>query len=166
MFYAKQNLFQYLTQRQKSQLLSFLKSLIKKHPKLSPDELFDKFAQDEIYYSKTPNPHFEFIIGYLELEDFYRDFKLFIKSVNEELRFKEAQKPYIEAQKAKAKEARKKAQEYKMSKMQPTKKQLYYYEKVSKAHGVPMKDTKNASRLDLRNWIMEIIEPVGESPDD
>ena len=72
---------------------------------------------------------------------------------------KEAQKPIIEAQKAKAKEFRKKAQDFKMSKMKPTKKQLYYYEKVAKAHGITMKETSNASRLDLRNWIMDIIEP-------
>ena len=43
--------------------------------------------------------------------------------------------------------------------MKPTKKQLYYYEKVAKAHGITMKETSNASRLDLRNWIMDIIEP-------
>ena len=49
-----------------------------------------------------------------------------------------------------------------MSKMKPTKKQLYYYEKVAKAHGITMNDTTNASRLDLRNWIMEIIDPKEE----
>ena len=38
------------------------------------------------------------------------------------------------------------------------KKQLAYYEKITKAHGIEKKDTENASRLDLRNWIMEIIE--------
>ena len=46
-----------------------------------------------------------------------------------------------------------------MSKMKPTKKQLYYYEKVARAHGIAMKDVSNASRLDLRDWIMEIIDP-------
>ena len=45
-----------------------------------------------------------------------------------------------------------------MSKLKPTKKQLLYYEKITKAHNVEKKDTQNASRLDLRNWIMEIIE--------
>ena len=53
---------------------------------------------------------------------------------------------------------KKKAQEFKMSKLKPTKKQLAYYEKITKAHGVEKKDTENASRLDLRNWIMELIE--------
>ena len=45
-----------------------------------------------------------------------------------------------------------------MSKLKPTKKQLFYYEKIAKAHNVPLKDTSNASRLELRNWIMEILD--------
>jgi len=159
----KQNLFLYLTPRQKSQLLSFLKSFIKKYQNLSVDDIFDKFAEEENYYYNIENPHFEFIIEYLENEDFYKDFKLFAHAVFEELKFKEAQRPVLEAQKAKAKEFRKKAQDFKMSKMKPTKKQLYYYEKVARAHGIAMKDVSGASRLDLRNWIMEIIEPACDS---
>ncbi len=163
MFYIKQNLFLYLTPRQKSQLLSFLKSFVKKHQNLGVDDILDKFIEEENYYFEIDNPHFEFIIDYFEDEEFLRDFKLFVKSVFEELKYKEAQKPIIEAQKAKAKEFRKKAQDFKMSKMKPTKKQLYYYEKVARAHGVPIKDTKDASRLDLRDWIMQIIEPACDS---
>ncbi len=163
MFYIKQNLFLYLTPRQKSQLLSFLKSFVKKHQNLGVDDILDKFIEEENYYFEIDNPHFEFIIDYFEDEEFLRDFKLFVKSVFEELKYKEAQKPIIEAQKVKAKEFRKKAQDFKMSKMKPTKKQLYYYEKVARAHGVPIKDTKDASRLDLRDWIMQIIEPACDS---
>ena len=33
-----------------------------------------------------------------------------------------------------------------------------YYEKITKAHGIEAKNVENASRLDLRNWIMEIID--------
>lgn len=159
MFYIKQNLFLYLTPRQKSQLLSFLKSFVKKHSNLSVEDILDKFIEAENYYSEINNPHFEFILDYLEDEDFMREFKIFAKSVFEEMKYKETQKPIIEAQKAKAKEFRKKAQDFKMSKMKPTKKQLYYYEKVARAHGIAMKDVSNASRLDLRDWIMEIIDP-------
>jgi len=166
MFYIKQNLFLYLTPRQKSQLLSFLKSFVKKHSNLSIDDILDKFIEEENYYFEINNPHFEFIIDYFEDEEFIRDFKLFAKAVFEEIKYKELQKPIIEAQKAKAKEFRKKAQDFKMSKMKPTKKQLYYYEKVSKAHGVPMKDVTNASRLNLRDWIMEIIDPKVEEADE
>ena len=159
MFYIKQNLFLYLTPRQKSQLLSFLKSFVKKHSNLSVEDILDKFIEEENYYSEINNPHFEFILDYIEDEDFMREFKIFAKSVFEEMKYKETQKPIIEAQKAKAKEFRKKAQDFKMSKMKPTKKQLYYYEKVARAHGIAMKDVSNASRLDLRDWIMEIIDP-------
>lgn len=159
MFYIKQNLFLYLSVRQKSQLLSFLKSFVKKHSNLSVDDILDKFIEEENYYAEINNPHFEFILEYLDNEEFFRDFKLFAKSVFEELKYKEAQKPIIEARKAREKEFRKKAQEFKMGKMKPTKKQLFYYEKVAKAHGIEMKPTENASRLDVRNWIMEIIEP-------
>ena len=155
-------LFRSLTPRQKSQLLSFLKSFVKKHSNLCVEDILDKFIEEENYYFEINNPHFEFIIEYLENEDFIREFKLFAKAVFEEMKYKELQKPIIEAQKAKAKEFRKKAQDFKMSKMKPTKKQLYYYEKVAKAHGITMNDTTNASRLDLRNWIMEIIDPKEE----
>ena len=52
-----------------------------------------------------------------------------------------------------------------MSKLKPTKKQLYYYEKVARAHGVKINEVENATRLDLRNWIMEIIDPAPENPE-
>lgn len=58
-----------------------------------------------------------------------------------------------------SKRAEKKANDYKMSKLKPTKKQLIYYEKIARAHNIKPKDVKDASRLDLRNWIMDIIEP-------
>ena len=124
-----------------------------------------KFTEEENYYKDIENPHFEFIIEYLENEDFYKDFKIYAKSIFDELKYKEAQRPVIEAQKAKAKEFRKKVQDYKMSKLKPTKKQLYYYEKVARAHGVKINEVENATRLDLRNWIMEIIDPAPENPE-
>lgn len=79
-----------------------------------------------------------------------------------ELEQKEKLKPIIEKQKQFQKEQRKRAQDFKMSKLKPTKKQLFYYEKVAKAHNIQMKDTLNATRLDLRNWIMEIIDKSEE----
>ena len=85
------------------------------------EDILDKFIEEENYYFEINNPHFEFIIEYLENEDFIREFKLFAKAVFEEMKYKELQKPIIEAQKAKAKEFRKKAQDFKMSKMKPTK---------------------------------------------
>ena len=154
----KNIIFLYLTPRQKSQLLGTLKSYSKKFPSLSTEELAYKFLEDEKYYLDIENPHFEFVKDYLDDDIFLKELKKFFDYCAWEKRQKELLEPYLDKQKEQAKILRKKAQEYKMSKMKPTKKQLLYYEKITKAHNVEKKDTQNASRLDLRNWIMEIIE--------
>ena len=154
----KNIIFLYLTPRQKSQLLGTLKSYSKKFSSLSTEELAYKFLEDEKYYLDIENPHFEFVKDYLEDDIFLKDLKKFFEYCAWEKRQKELLEPYLDKQKEQAKILRKKAQEYKMSKLKPTKKQLLYYEKITKAHNVEKKDTQNASRLDLRNWIMEIIE--------
>ena len=154
----KNILFLYLTPRQKSQLLGTLKSYSKKFSSLSTEELAYKFLEDEKYYLDIENPHFEFVKDYFDDDIFLKDLKKFFDYCAWEKRQKELLEPYLNKQKEQAKILRKKAQEYKMSKMKPTKKQLLYYEKITKAHNVEKKDTQNASRLDLRNWIMEIIE--------
>lgn len=154
----KNIIFLYLTPRQKSQLLGTLKSYSKKFSSLSTEELAYKFLEDEKYYLDIENPHFEFVKDYLDDDIFLKELKKFFDYCAWEKRQKELLEPYLDKQKEQAKILRKKAQEYKMSKMKPTKKQLLYYEKITKAHNVEKKDTQNASRLDLRNWIMEIIE--------
>ncbi len=150
--------FLYLTPRQKSQLLGTLKAYFKKFPNLSIDDLIDKFLEDEKYYLDIENPHFEFVKDYFNDDRFYNDLKKFFEFCSYEKKQKELIKPYIDKQKELAKIQRKKAQEYKMSKLKPTKKQLFYYDKITKAHNIEKKDTQNASRLDVRNWIMEILE--------
>jgi hypothetical protein len=158
MQYIKSSIFLYLTPRQKTQLLGTLKSYFKKFPNLSIIELDDKFLEDENYYLEINNPHFEFVKEYLDNDEFYRDMKKYFSFCELEKKQKEQMKDLIEAQKQKEKLIRKKAQDYKMSKLKPTKKQLFYYEKITKAHNKQMRDTTNASRLDLRNWIMEILD--------
>ncbi len=150
--------FLYLTPRQKSQLLGTLKAYFKKFPNLSTDDLIDKFLEDEKYYLDIENPHFEFVKDYLNDDRFYNDLKKFFEFCTFEQKQKELIKPYLDKQKELMKIQRKKAQEYKMSKLKPTKKQLFYYDKITKAHNIEKKDTQNASRLDVRNWIMEILE--------
>lgn len=154
----KNSVFLYLTPRQKSQLLGTLKSYSKKFDNLSNEDLAYKFLEDEKYYLDIENPHFEFVKDYLEDDNFFNDLKKFFDYCRWEKRQKELMEPYLDKQKEIAKQMRKRAQEFKMSKLKPTKKQLLYYEKITKAHGVEKKDTQNASRLDLRNWIMEILE--------
>ena len=153
----KQLLFLYLTKRQKAQLLSYLSSLFKKFPSLSNNELIDRFFEDEKYYLDIGNPHFEFVRDYFNDDDFYRDLEKFFKYCAWEAEQKEKIKPLIEKQKEFAREQRKRASDFKMSKLKPTLKQLKYYDKITKAHNVEKKDTTNATRLDLRNWIMELV---------
>lgn len=166
MQYIKNSVFLYLTARQKSQLVSFLRSFVKKHPALSEFELLDKFIEEENYYNDVGSPHFEFALENFENQEFLDDIIKFFRFCFWELEQKEALKPLLERQKALAKEARKRANDFKMSKLKPTKKQLWYYEKVTRAHNVAQKPLDNATRLDLRNWIMEIIEPETKKDDE
>lgn len=162
----KNILFQYLTPRQKSQLLGTLKAYHKKFSNLSNAEIKDKFLEDEKYYLDIENPHFEFLRDYFDDENFLKDLKRYLDFLSyQDEQLKKAE-PYLQKQKELAKIARKKAQDYKMSKLKPTKKQLWYYEKVAKAHNVPQKPLEGATRLDLRNWIMEIIEPKTQGEED
>ena len=153
----KNSLFLYLTPRQKSQLLGTLKSYFKKY-ELTCEELAYKFLEDEKYYLDIENPHFEFVKDYLEDDLFFRELKKFFDFCAYEKHQKDLLEPYLDKQKEIAKQMRKRAQEFKMSKLKPTKKQLLYYEKITKAHNVEKKELEGASRLDLRNWIMEILE--------
>ena len=154
----KNSLFLYLTPRQKSQLLGTLKAYSKKFNELSSLDLVDKFLENEKYYLDIDNPHFEFIKDYFNDDKFLSELKKFFDFCQFEKEQKKLMQPYIDKQKELAKQMRKKAQDFKMSKLKPTKKQLLYYEKITKAHNIEKKDTQNASRLDLRDWIMEILE--------
>ena len=162
MFQIKNVIFQSLTPRQKSALFSYLKSFVKKHSNLTKEEIKNKFIEDETYYFEINNPHFEFLIEAFENDEFLRDIDKYTEYLLFEIKEKEKLAPLNEKQKQMEKEKRKRIRDYKLSKLKPTKKQLYYYEKISKAHNVKMHDTKDATRLDLRNWIMELIEDKNE----
>ncbi len=153
----KNSLFLYLTLRQRSQLSGTLKSYFKKFSNLEIDELSEKFLEDEKYYIKIANPHFEFLENYFDDDKFLTDLKRFFNFCLYEKKQKEKFKPYLEKQKEYQKQQRKKAQEFKMSKLKPTKKQLLYYDKITKENNIKKHDVNTASRLDLRNWIMEIV---------
>ena len=158
MYYLKNTLFLELTKNQKASLFSFLKSFVKKHNDKSCDEILTFFIEDEEYYYAQNNPHFEWIIQEFEKESFLKELKTLINENKKQLAIKEAQKPFLEKQKAIAKEQRKKASEFKMSKEKPTKKQIYYYEQLCKKYNIEKQSTENASRLDMKNRISEILE--------
>ncbi len=166
MEYIKNRVFLYLTKRQKSMLLSFLRSFAKKNSNLTKEDITDKFLEEEKYYLEINNPHFEFIADYFSDETFLSDISLFLDYVFYELKQKEALRPIIEKQKKFQKEQRKRANDFKMSKLPPTKKQLLYYEKLCKNRGIEPVDIKDATRLDVRNLIMNIIEPENEAQPD
>ncbi len=158
MYYLKNTLFLDLTKNQKAALFSFLKSFVKKHCEKSADDILDLFIEDEQYYYEVNNPHFEWIIELFENEKFLKELKVLIKENLKQIELKEAQKPYIEKQKQLAKEQRKKISEFKMSKEKPTKKQIYYYDKLCKQYKIEKEDISQKSRLDLKNIIGKILE--------
>lgn len=158
MYYLKNTLFLELTKNQKASLFSFLKSFVKKHNDKSCDEILALFIDDEEYYYTQQNPHFEWIIQEFEKDNFLKELKILINENKKQLALKEAQKPFIEKQKALLKEQRKKATEFKMSKEKPTKKQIYYYEQLCKKYNIEKQDTNDVSRLDMKNRISEILE--------
>lgn len=158
MYYLKNTLFLDLTKNQKASLIGFLKSFVKKHSEKNTAEILDLFIEDEQYYFEVENPHFEWIIPLFESEKFLKELVLLINENKKQLQQKELQKPFIEKQKQLAKEQCKKATEFKMSKEPPTKKQLYYYEKLCKQYCIEQKDIAQMSRLDLKNIIGEILD--------
>lgn len=158
MYYLKNTLFLDLTKNQKASLFGFLKSFVKKHSDKNTAEILDLFIEDEQYYYEVENPHFKWIIPLFESEKFLKELVLLINENKKQIQQKELQKPFIEKQKQLAKEQRKKATEFKMAKESPTKKQLYYYEKLCKQYRIEQKDTAQMSRLDLKNIIGEILD--------
>lgn len=146
-----------LTKNQKASLFSFLKSFVKKHNDKTTDEILELFLEDEQYYFEVQNPHFEWIIELFENDKFIRELKTLINENKKQLEIKEKQKPFLEKQKEIAKEQRKKASEFKMSKEPPTKKQIYYYDKLCKQYKLEKEDLTDKSRLDLKNMIGKIL---------
>jgi hypothetical protein len=94
---------------------------------------------------------------YIEDSEFLKDTEDYIKECIKYYKYKESQKPIIEAQKEFEKQKRKYIQELKMSKEQPTKKQIYYYKRLCKRYGIEEKNIEELSKLDLRNEIDGIL---------
>ena len=158
MSYVKSKIFLSMSKTQKSALCNFLRAFVKKSPNFGVNELLEKFLEDEEYYFKINNPHFEFLKDYLYEEDFKKEVLLYLTECRKYYDYKESQKPLIEKQKKFEKEKRAFLQEVKMSKEAPTKKQLYYYERLCKKYSIEKKETSDLSKLDLKKMIGEIID--------
>lgn len=144
-----------MTKNQKAALCGYLRALVKKSPELSCDEILDKFIEDERYYNEINASRFEFIADIIDDNQFLKDTELFIKECRKYYDYKKKQEPIIQAQKEFEKKKRKFLQEVKMSKEEPTKKQLYYYEKLCKKYNI--NGVKLTSKLQARDEIDKII---------
>lgn len=128
---------------------------MKKSPELSVQDILDKFLEDERYYLEINASRFEFLADVIDDDQFLNDTELFLKECRKYYDYKKKQEPIIQAQKEFEKKKRKFLQEVKMSKEQPTKKQLYYYEKLCKRYGIEKKEL--ASKLEARDEIDKIL---------
>lgn len=138
-------------------LCTFLRSYSKQHLELSVDEIYDEFAEEQEYYLKLNASRFHFLENYLGDDTFISETKEYIKACKKYYDYKKSQEPFIKKQKEYDKKKRKFLQEVKMSKEPPTKKQLYYYERLCKKYSIEKKNIEELSKLDVRNEIERIL---------
>jgi hypothetical protein len=155
MYEIKKQIYLNLTKNQKSALCNFLRALVKKSQNFSIEEILDKFIEDEKYYIEINSSRFEFLAEIIDNDEFISDTKKYLKECKKYYDYKESQRPIIEANKAFEKKKRKFLQEIKMSKEAPTKKQLYYYDKLCKKYNIDKIEL--TSKLEARNEIDKII---------
>lgn len=154
---SKKDLFPMLSKVQKSSLLTFLKNFVAKKKSQDAEFLLDEFLEEQQYYINIKNPYFCFMEEVIEDEGFLRDLKSYLKEMIFHFEQKERQRPYLEKQKELAREQRKKAQEYKMSRESPSPKQLSYYKSLCKKGGIEPQNPEGLSKLDLKNMISELL---------
>lgn len=158
MYLVKQRIYLYFDKTQKSMLCTFLRAFVKQNLEYSCNDILDKFIDEQDYYLKVNASRFPFIEESLTNDTFLNETKAFIKACKKYYDYKKAQAPLIEKQKEFEKKKRKFLQEVKMSKEPPTKKQLYYYNRLCKKYNIDKKNTTILSKLDLRNEIERIID--------
>ncbi len=155
MYQIKNQIYQDMTKTQKSALCNFLRALVKKSPQMSVGDIYDKFVEDERYYLEINNPHFEFLEDYLDSDKFMEESILYLKECRRYYDYKKKQEPIIQAQKEFEKKKREFLKEVKMSKEAPTKKQLYYYDRLCKKYNIEKKEL--TSKLEARDEIDKIL---------
>lgn len=157
MYQIKNRIYPAFDKTQKSGVCNYLRALVKQNPGLSSQEILDKFLGDERYYLELNASRFPFLAEFIEDEEFLRDTEDYIKECIKYYEYKEKQRPIIEANKEFEKKKRKFLQEVKMSREKPTKKQLYYYDRLCKKYSIEKKNVEELSKLDLRNEIERIL---------
>lgn len=157
MYQIKSSIYLDFDKTQKSALCNYIRAIVKQNTDLSETEILNKFLEDEKYYLELNASRFPFLSDVIEDRTFLSDTVAYIKECIRYYKYKESQRPIIEAQKAFEKKKRKFLQEVKMSKEQPTKKQIYYYEKLCKRYSVEKKDVGEMSKLEIRDEIERIL---------
>ena len=122
---------------------------------MSVEDIYDKFVEDERYYLEINNSHFEFLEDYLDSDKFMEESILYLKECRKYYDYKKKQEPIIQAQKEFEKKKREFLKEVKMSKEAPTKKQLYYYDRLCKKYNIEKKEL--TSKLEARDEIDKIL---------
>ena len=162
MYQIKSQIYLDFDKTQKSGICNNLRALVKQNLNLTCSEILNKFIEDEKYYLELNSSRFPFLKDVIEDSQFIKDTEKYIYECKKYYEYKESQRPFIEKQKEFEKKKRKFLQEVKMSKEEPTKKQLYYYDKLCKRYSIEKKDVDSLSKLDLRDEIERILNEYSE----
>ena len=157
MYQIKNRIYLNFDKTQKSGICNYLRALVKQNLNLSASDILDKFLEDEKYYLELKASRFPFLEEFIDDNIFLKDTEDYIKECIKYYQYKEKQRPIIEANREFEKKKRKFLQEVKMSKEKPTKKQLYYYDRLCKKYSIEKKDVNELSKLDLRDEIEKIL---------
>lgn len=157
MYQIKSRIYLDFDKTQKSGICNYIRALVKQNLNLTCSEILDKFIEDERYYLELNSSRFPFLADVIDEESFIKDTQLYIVECKKYYDYKESQRPLIEKQKEFEKQKRKFLQNIKMSKEKPTKKQLYYYDKLCKRYNIIKKDCDALSKLEIRDEIERII---------
>ena len=158
MYQVKNRIFLEFDKTQKTALCNYLRALTKQNLNLSIEEILNKFLENEKYYLEINASRFPYIEEYVEDIEFINDIKIYLKECKKYYEYKEQQRPIIEANKEFERKKRKFLQEVKMSKEAPTKKQIYYYDKLCKKYSIDKKNVNDLSKLDIKNEIERILK--------
>ena len=157
MYQIKNRIYPDFDKTQKSGVCNYLRALVKQNLSLTYSDILDKFLEDEKYYLAQHASRFPFLENTIDDRDFLRDTEEYIKECIKYYEYKERQRPIIEANKEFERKKRKFLQEVKMSKEKPTKKQLYYYDRLCKKYSIEKKNVEELSKLDIRDEIERIL---------
>lgn len=147
-----------LSKNQKSSLISYIKTFVKKHKQLSVESVWAEFVNDMEYDFAINNPKFHWLKDLLYDLNFEKDVKNIMKISLQQMVYKERQKPYIAKQKEYMKLARKKATDWRQSHEKPTKKQILYYNSLCEKKKIEKVDLSDKSKLDLKLMIASLLE--------